>query len=41
LIDQHGAVLFGGNCYSGEWHKIAVEERGLANLKQRPMRYWF
>ncbi len=33
LIDQHGAVVFGGNGYSAEWHKMAVEERGLANLK--------
>lgn len=33
LIDQHGAVVFGGNGYSAEWHKMAVEERGLANLR--------
>jgi glutamine synthetase len=33
IIDNHGAVVFGGNGYSAEWHKIAVEERGLANLK--------
>ncbi|TAL50911.1 MAG: glutamine synthetase type III [Methylovulum sp.] len=33
IIDQHGAVVFGGNGYSAEWHKMAVEERGLANLK--------
>jgi glutamine synthetase len=33
LIDQHGAVVFGGNGYSAEWHKVAVEERGLANLR--------
>ena len=33
LIDQHGAVVFSGNGYSPEWHKMAVEERGLANLK--------
>jgi glutamine synthetase len=33
IIDQHGAVVFGGNGYSPEWHKMAVEERGLANLK--------
>lgn len=33
LIDDHGAVVFGGNGYSAEWHKMAVEERGLANLK--------
>jgi glutamine synthetase len=33
IIDQHGAVVFSGNGYSAEWHKMAVEERGLANLK--------
>lgn len=33
LIDEHGAVVFGGNGYSAEWHKMAVEERGLRNLK--------
>ncbi len=33
IIDNHGAVVFSGNGYSAEWHKIAVEERGLANLK--------
>jgi len=33
LIDEHGAVVFGGNGYSAEWHKMAVEERGLANLR--------
>ena len=33
LIDQHGAVVFSGNGYSAEWHKMAVEERGLANLR--------
>lgn len=33
IIDTHGAVVFGGNGYSSEWHKTAVEERGLANLK--------
>ena len=32
VMDEHGAVIFGGNGYSAEWHKIAVEERGLANL---------
>ena len=32
VIDKHGAVIFGGNGYSEEWHKIA-EERGLANLR--------
>jgi glutamine synthetase len=33
IIDQHGPVVFSGNGYSAEWHKMAVEERGLANLK--------
>lgn len=33
VIDKHGAVIFGGDGYSEEWHKIAVEERGLANLR--------
>jgi glutamine synthetase len=33
LIDEHGAVVFGGNGYSAEWHKEAVEKRGLANLR--------
>jgi glutamine synthetase len=33
VMDKHGAVVFGGNGYSEEWHKIAVEERGLANLR--------
>jgi glutamine synthetase len=32
-IDNHGAVVFGGNGYSAEWHKMAVEERGLRNLR--------
>jgi glutamine synthetase len=32
IMDEHGAVVFGGNGYSPEWHKAAVEERGLANL---------
>lgn len=32
VIEQHSAVIFGGNGYSEEWHKVAVEERGLANL---------
>ena len=32
IMDKHGAVIFGGNGYSEEWHKMAVEERGLANL---------
>ena len=32
IMDEHGAVVFGGNGYSAEWHKMAVEERGLLNL---------
>lgn len=33
IMDNHGAVVFGGNGYSEEWHKMAVEERGLPNLR--------
>jgi len=29
---EHGQVVFGGDGYSAEWHKMAVEERGLMNL---------
>ncbi|MEM7761842.1 MAG: glutamine synthetase III [Cyanobacteria bacterium P01_A01_bin.40] len=32
IMDAHGAVVFGGDGYSEEWHKMAVEERGLLNL---------
>lgn len=32
VMENHGKVVFGGNGYSPEWHKMAVEERGLANL---------
>ncbi len=32
LMQEHGNVIFGGNGYSPEWHKMAVEERGLKNL---------
>lgn len=32
IMNVHSAVVFGGNGYSEEWHKMAVEERGLANL---------
>jgi glutamine synthetase len=32
VMENHGAVVFGGNGYSEEWHKMAVEERGLLNL---------
>jgi glutamine synthetase len=33
IMDHHRNVIFGGNGYSEEWHKMAVEERGLANLR--------
>ena len=32
-MEQHGAVVFGGDGYSAEWHRLAVEERGLENLR--------
>lgn len=32
LMELHGNVIFGGDGYSAEWHKIAVEERGLKNI---------
>lgn len=32
VMDLHGNVIFGGNGYSKEWHEMAVNERGLANL---------
>lgn len=32
IMDDHSAVIFGGDGYCEEWHKMAVEERGLANL---------
>ena len=32
VMDKHGAVVFNGNGYSEEWHKLA-EERGLPNLR--------
>lgn len=32
LMELHGNVIFGGDGYSAEWHKMAVEERGLQNL---------
>ncbi|MEO1006123.1 MAG: glutamine synthetase III [Cyanobacteria bacterium J06638_38] len=32
VMQKHGSVIFGGDGYSAEWHKMAVEERGLANL---------
>ena len=33
VMREHGAVVFGGDGYSAEWHRIAVEERGLENLR--------
>ena len=32
LMNEHGQVIFGGDGYSAEWHRVAVEERGLKNL---------
>ncbi|MFA7555436.1 MAG: glutamine synthetase III [Spongiibacteraceae bacterium] len=32
LMKNHGDVIFGGDGYSSEWHKAAVEQRGLKNL---------
>lgn len=32
LMEQHGNVVFGGDGYSTDWHKMAVEERGLQNI---------
>lgn len=32
VMNLHGSVIFGGNGYSEEWHRMAVEERGLKNL---------
>ena len=32
LMEKHGAVVFGGDNYSEEWHKEAVEKRGLKNI---------
>jgi glutamine synthetase len=33
VMDSHDVVIFNGNGYSAEWHKMAVEERKLANLR--------
>ncbi|MCU0549283.1 MAG: glutamine synthetase III [Leptolyngbya sp. Prado105] len=33
VMEKHSAVIFGGDGYSEEWHKMAVEERGLPNLR--------
>ena len=32
LMDEHGNVVFGGNGYSPDWHRMAVEQRGLRNI---------
>ncbi len=32
LMELHGNVVFGGDGYSTDWHKAAVEERGLKNI---------
>ena len=32
LMERHGDVVFGGDGYSSDWHRIAVEERGLKNI---------
>jgi glutamine synthetase len=33
VMAQHGAVVFGGDGYAEAWHKMAVEQRGLKNLR--------
>ncbi|NQY87491.1 MAG: glutamine synthetase III [Colwellia sp.] len=32
LMELHGNAVFGGDGYSEEWHRAAVEERGLKNI---------
>lgn len=32
LMNEHGNSVFGGDGYSSDWHKMAVEERGLKNI---------
>jgi glutamine synthetase len=32
IMELHGAVIFGGDGYSSDWHTMAVEERGLRNI---------
>jgi len=32
LMNEHGNAVFGGDGYSSEWHKEAVEVRGLKNI---------
>ena len=31
-MEGHSNVIFGGDGYSAEWHRMAVEDRGLKNL---------
>ena len=31
-MNDHGNAVFGGDGYSADWHKMAVEERGLKNI---------
>ncbi|MFM8966662.1 MAG: glutamine synthetase III, partial [Vulcanococcus sp.] len=33
ITRDHGAVIFGGDGYSSAWHTMAVQERGLENLR--------
>ncbi|QPN66123.1 glutamine synthetase III [Synechococcus sp. CBW1006] len=33
VMEKHGNVVFGGDGYSDAWHRMAVEERGLENLR--------
>jgi glutamine synthetase len=33
VMRDHGAVVFGGDGYSSAWHRMAVEQRGLENLR--------
>ena len=35
-IREHTSVVFNGDGYSAEWHREAVEDRGLLNLKTTP-----
>lgn len=35
-IREHTKIVFNGDGYSDEWHREAVEERGLLNLKTTP-----
>jgi glutamine synthetase len=33
ITQENGAVIFGGDGYSSQWHEMAVKERGLENLR--------